>query len=382
MEVFPQLFHKENFKALCTGVTYNACNVVYNTNTPNNKTAQKTHAFKLLPEYVTIHPKANYKIKSIPQHNMGYAISLEHMASVEEYLQKHFNSKKRNIIKRFVNRLEHCFHITYKLYIGNISKEKYTTIMQALHQMIIQRFDERNEQHKNLNEWEYLLNNTYQQILEKKASLFVIYNNEQPIEISLNYHFDKILFSYISSYHTDYSKFGLGHVEIYKQLEWCIENGYVLFEMGVGGMDYKRRWSNLIYQYHQYIIYNPHAKLNTIEATLKHGFYSLKEYLKAKGFNEIIPLVLQKLKNNNKKETTALYTALDILKQPINREAVQNMEEINPTDTAHAALNRYRNDFLYTSLEHEQHTKVYHATNTNTYIISGKTMYQTILKNN
>lgn len=378
MEVFPQLFHKEHFKALCTGITYSSYNVKFNTNNLNKKAVQKAQVFKLLPQYVKIHPKDNFKIKAIPQHNMGYAIALEDVTSIEEYLQKQYNSKKRNIINRFVNRLEHCFNITYQLHIGTLPKDQYTFLMQALHQMIIQRFDERDEEHKNLNEWDDLMANTYQQILESKASLFVIYNNEQPIEISLNYHFDKILFSYVSSYHTDYSKFGLGHVEIYKQLEWCLKNGYILFEMGVGGMDYKRRWSNNIYQYQQCIFYNPNVLLSSVSATLKYIIYSLKEYLKAKGLNEIVPNMLRKIKNVSKNNSEAEYKVNDILKHNNQNKLEENISEIDLSVKINNPLIRYRNDFLYTSLEKEDDTKVYFKAETKTYIISGKTSYQNI----
>src|SRR5690606_41905928 len=59
----------------------------------------------------------------------------------------------------------------------------------------------------------------------KRASFFVIYDGDHPIEISLNYHLNDVLFSSISSFDIDYAKFGLGHIEIHKQLEWCLEHG-------------------------------------------------------------------------------------------------------------------------------------------------------------
>lgn len=381
MLVFPQLFNTTEFKTMCSSISYANEMVMCEPNLDSKKNNLKScYNFKLIPDYITLNLKnTHYKQVKIKQQNLGYAVALDGCNAIEDYMQKQFNSKKRNILNRFVKRLEHCFPITYQMHLGNLNKEVYDNLMEALHQMILQRFDERNETHKNLKEWDSLVKNTYQKIILNQASLFVIYNQDKPIEISLNYHFNNILFSYISSYDIDYSKFGLGHVEIYKQLEWCIKNGYVLFEMGVGGLDYKRRWSNKIYHYNQYIIYHSNKLTAFVLGNYQITFYRIKEFLKLKGVNQ-----LGQILNNIMVRTPRKYKSYE----PLNLEPLTALNclqqpwiEINCSASPFQVINRYRNDFLYTSLEQAKATKVYQIPNGN-YVIMGLKHIQTIKKIN
>lgn len=379
MEVFPQLFHKNSIKTVFDRIEYGNENIQNKlANTTNEDRPQTVYSFKLIPDYVKLHLRnSNYKVACIPQNNKGYAIFLKEETTVTQYMQTQFNSKKRNIINRYVKRLEHCFDITYKLYHGAITKKDYHDVMQALFSMIQKRFEERNEIHKNSNEQQYLLDTTYDKIQTKKASLFVIYNKNQPIEISLNYHFDKILFSYISSYHIDYSKFGLGHVEIYKQVDWCAKNGYVLFEMGVGGMDYKRRWSNKIYQYNQYIAYKQDTFINTTNAKVKINIYRIKEFLKSKGINEIIPKLKARCSKRHRVNSKA-YHRDSIVKTDMLENNILDFKQIDLNNNQYTSLKRVFNDFLYTTQEHQSKAVIYQTNQTNTFLISSPGFSQKI----
>lgn len=226
------------------------------------KDEKNTISLRLVPDYLALNSHLKNKIlKVVPQYNWGYSIDLRGFSSIDDYLESQFRSKPRSIVRRYVRRLESCFPIRYALYHGEVDQETYHGIFTALHTMIRARFGHKKETHKELWRWNELQDRTYHQILKRQASLFVIYDGEKPIEISLNYHVGPVLFSSISSHDMDYAKFGLGHVEIYKQLEWCLNNGYSLFEMGVGGMDYKRKWSNHIYRFAHWIIF-PENKLS------------------------------------------------------------------------------------------------------------------------
>ena len=375
-DVFPQLFLKEKVKRLYSSFEYFDNKVI---NKDLDYDYDTFYSLRLIPEYFKLDCRnSEYTVNKIPQYNWGYSILLDSVNSISEYMQLQFKSKKRNIINRYVNRLEACFDVEYKLYHGNISQEKYNLIMNSLLNMIVERFKERNEAHKNSREWEDLFDSTYNKILNKTASLFVIYSGNEPIEISLNYHYDKILFSYMSSYHIDYSKFGLGHIEIYKQIEWCTKNGYILFEMGVGGMDYKRRWSNNIYRYNHYIIYSKESTLLGNYHTIKSR---LKEYLKSKKLNEVYPKFLKFLKII-KKERNVINSQTKINKimnidQKLN-EKIANKLEINFKDEAYNFIRKNVFNFLYSTVNHLKDVKVYKITD-KIYLIKGKTKYHEIL---
>ena len=330
------------------------------------------YSIRLVPEYFGIKlQKESYKTAKIKQYNWGYSIQLTDIKTADAYLKKQFNSNARKVIRRNIKRLETCFNVKYEMYYGNIALEKYEALMTALHDMLVTRFDQRGEVSKDLLQWEQLRNNTYDQILNGKASLFAIYRENDPIEISLNYHFDKILFSSVSSYDIDYSKFGLGHIEIYKQLEWCLENGYVLFEMGVGGMDYKQRWSNNIYQFEHHILYDLND-LSKFFAAYEIWRVRLKEYLKSKKVNDFVYKIgaffRSKRTNNNKKpsyEQQVWHSPEDDnlrLDTPISR-----------LDNKYSFLKKPVHDFLYLNQEHENDITIFTTTNPQIFVLKGKT---------
>ncbi|MFD1613958.1 GNAT family N-acetyltransferase [Gelatiniphilus marinus] len=368
--IFPLLFKSDAINKLYESVEYFDLKVTNKTLKSNfNINENSIYSFKLIPEYFKLQLRdSSFKTHIVPQYNWGYSILLNPSDSIESFMQRQFNSKKRNIFTRYVKRLETCFDVNYKMYHGEITKPDYNKLMQSLYSMIISRFKERKELHKNLYEWEFLLEHTYEDIINKEASLFVIYNKEQPIEISLNYHFDKVLFSYISSYNIDYSKFGLGHVEIYKQIEWCAKNGYRLFEMGVGGMDYKRRWSNNIYRYQHYIV----NKNSTAKVKMMLFKIRLKEYLKSKGVNELNA----KLKGIFKTKVTKSPTAYKIEESVTFKK--QQYKEIDCNDKPYLFLNKHIYNFIYNTADHCNKVKVYKNKTEHAFIIQGEKQGQKI----
>ena len=141
-------------------------------------------------------------------------------------------------------------------------------------------------------------NRTPNLINKNKASLYVAYNGEKPIFISLNYHFDKILFGYVSSYDIDYGKFSLGQICIYKHIEWCLSNGYIMFELGWGDLEYKKWWSNNTYTFKSEVIY---PKRSPLAYVLAH-YYGYKTELIAYLISKKVNVRLRKLKSILRKE--------------------------------------------------------------------------------
>ena len=368
--VFPKLFKTSSVHYLYKSIEYFNFKVANKPIDNHFKTAKSTiYSHRLVPDYFKLNLRHDaYKTKIIPEFNWGYSILLNTSDTIDRFMARQFNSKKRNILTRYVKRLETCFDIEYRMFYGDINESDYNFVMQSLYKMIEARFKQRNELHKNLYEWDYLLENTYAEIINKNASLFVIYNRDEPIEISLNYHFDKVLFSYMSSYDINYSKFGLGHIEIYKQIEWCANNGYILFEMGVGGMDYKRRWSNNVYRYNHHIAYKKQsAKLKFLIAKIQ-----LKEYLKSKKINEIYPKIRSLFVK--KRKIMVAFTTSKI--ESTNRLNINNYNKIDQISKVDGYLKKQINDFLYTSKSHIDDISIYKAENS--YIIKGKELFQKI----
>jgi len=189
----------------------------------------------------------NFSIKKVEQFFKGYAIFLDGFDSADAYVKHRFRSNAKGIRRR-IKRLETCFQISYKTFYGDIKQEEYSFFMDCLEKMLVRRFEQRNDISQSLLRWDHYKQMYFSLINEKKASLFVVFDNENPIVVSLNHHFNDRLFSAISSYDIDYSKFSLGSVEIYKKLDWLLENDHKSYEMGMGDLSYKREWCNHIYK--------------------------------------------------------------------------------------------------------------------------------------
>jgi hypothetical protein len=300
----------------------------------------------------------------------GFAINLEEYNNSKDYLNNQFSSSTKKTFRRSINRLESCFNIEYKMFYGNITKEDYDFVTESLHKMIATRFRQREGKHAALDKWEYYVNLFFILVNEKKASIFVIYNEHEPIEISLNYHFDNILFSYISSYNTDYSKFSLGNIEIYKQLEWCISNDIMIFDMGFGDYPYKRKWSNLIYEFETHIVSTPNNKLALIYSLFLKNKFKLKNYLISKNINTIYNNIKDTIKGQRKSLTVAPEYTLDLVNDNIDYKP----EKLNIDNNEHVSfLKEPLHNYLYSNNEHISDISVYEIdSNQQTFLFKGK----------
>ena len=369
LELFSTIFDNQTIPDFYSSIGY-ADNLIVNEPNKSFISGSKVYSVNLVPSYMSckLNDEHLFNRKKIPQHNWGYAIFLNSDSNAAGYLKNKFNSNFRTNLNRSIRRLETCFDINYKMYHGKITIHDYEALMESLRIMLVNRFKAINEPNNNLPKWKEICAETFPLINQKKASLFVIYDGNKPIEISLNYHLDKILFSSISSYDLDYSKFGLGHIEIYKQLEWCYLNDYDVFEMGVGGMDYKRRWSNNIYNYEHHIYYNKSFPANC------YGLFEitkirLKEYLKSKQ----IPLYIQKIKSaispiKNVDDKTAREVKIEQLNA---NEIHKDLIRLNLENEGFDHLRKHVYDFLYSNPENIANVEIFKINGTNSYIIKG-----------
>ena len=151
---------------------------------------------------------------------LGFIIDLNQFANVDDYFKVQLGSRKKKTVLAGLKRLESCFDISYKIYFGEIDILEYEFLFSEFERMITKRFEQRKQEHAGYKRWTLYKKSVYDLILKKRASLFVIYNKKKAIVIDLNYHFDNILDSAMSSYDIDYAKFGLGNIALVKQLEW------------------------------------------------------------------------------------------------------------------------------------------------------------------
>ncbi|WP_298488408.1 GNAT family N-acetyltransferase [uncultured Maribacter sp.] len=334
--------------------------------TPNNNNVLLIYD---VPKYYNIDVQNSLKVISSRQYP-GFLIHLSEHKDLNSYLLSKFKKSSRYKLKKYKKRLESCFNISTKSYFGEIEKNEYDYIFDCFRKLLEKRFEDKQTVNNNLDtkEWNFYFEVAYQLILEKKACLFVIYNNEKPITITLNYVSDSIIYDAITVFDIDYSKFHLGSVNIMNLIEWGITKGYKTLDFSKGYFDYKTRWADLEYDFEYHIYYNPKSLIATCVAkTLKYKL-DLKQFLREHKVNDKLHEITYKLKNRQeKKEVNYELILLE------NNSSKEYNSLVNINNTQNQILIPAIYDFLYLTLENINAISVYNTKNEpNKYLIKGQ----------
>ncbi len=329
------------------------------------KSTSKNQIIESFPNYLDFNIEEAHIIKR--KVKPGLAINLiKKYNSVDDYLKTECSNSFKKVTIRYVKRLEQCFNITYKTFFGDISKSQCEDLMNRLNSMIENRFTQRSGRNKALNNWDYFKKAAYTGINNKTASLFVIYDESKPIKISLNFHIKSIMVGSVSSYDLNYSKFSLGNIGIYKEIEWCINNQITLFDIGFGDFLYKRKWSNLIYDFETHYISKKNNLLNKLIFYVHNKKSKFTYYIVSKEYNNFFYDNISRLKNK-KVFLDIEYNEFDI------REREYSNNLIDTKNKVFEFLKKPTYDLMYKYQEHVNDIKIYKSsTSENTYIIKGK----------
>jgi hypothetical protein len=341
------------------------------------------HEIKFIPSYFNVlyhdlPPSYNLiKFKRVDQ----FLINLDGYFGVQEYLKSRMGPKSQSQLRRRINRLELCFDIRYAFYYGEIAKPIYDSLFHSCELFIERRFEQRGDIFSSKDRWDDIKESSYQMILEKKASLFVIYCNEKPIDICLNYHFQNVVNAVIRSYDIDYSKFWLGQIDLYKQIEWCFNNDFLIYDLMWGELEYKLRWANEIKKYDHHFIYQDNKRFKTVFVRIIIQLYRINDFLKKRDiyklfhkirvkFSKMIPLKLAEKELVLRVET--------LLELPLN----DSITKINVHSEEYSFLKKPVYDFQYLNSETGATINVFKMTNNkNSYIIKGKQQQIKIIVN-
>ncbi|MCV6628477.1 MAG: GNAT family N-acetyltransferase [Flavobacteriaceae bacterium] len=255
----------------------------------------KTFLVYDVPDYATrenTHP--NLGIKSISQY-AGYRVDTAVFEDLEDYIVKTLSKNRRKSFMKAWRKLEREHDIRYKVFYGEIDKDTYRQLFDKLHHMMATQYEEKSEINYHMSDrtqnWHFEL--FYKLINEKKASFNVIYNEETPIAISINYHSDDIFFAPFGCYDQKYLKYGIGNIQMMKELSWVFENKDCrYYDLGKASYGYKQRWANQKYYYNYHILYD--------KKSVKANFCALSVYLYFKG-KSVLRVWYYKLKSLRKK---------------------------------------------------------------------------------
>ncbi len=313
----------------------------------------------------------NLKLKGVKQYP-GFLIELSGFEDFNDYLVSTFRKSSRYKLKKYKKRLEHCFAIDYKMFYGSISKIEYDFIFKYFRLLLEKRFSSKRITNNNLNpkEWNFYYEVAYPMIKEKKASLFVIYDGQKPIGITLNYFSDNIVFDAITVFDIDYSKFHLGSVTIMKLVEWCLEQKFEILDFSKGYFDYKKRWSNKVYDFEYHILYNSKSMWARLIALIVKKYFETKQYLREKRINEKLhKLTFWMAKKPNHRKPKVEFEFLEIEKDHTKEELVK----VDWNTSENHFLKTPVFDFLYLNNETFENLQMFRVISKNSaYLFQGK----------
>lgn len=323
-------------------------------------------SISLVPNYLKLQAHPEFKQTKVFQ-KTGFAIDISQVKSVEQYQKSFCKRNFRDNTKRRLSRLESCFNIQYKTYHGSITKEEHTMLMECMRSMLKERFIQRKDNNPILSNWSYYLENSYQAINGELASLFVIFNEETPIALSLNYMHHPVYYFGVPTFDLYYSKFSLGNILIYKQLEWCFDNRFAYFDMGYGDLEYKRQWCNASYSFEHHILHEGQEFIASVCTKYLKNKYKIINYLMDKNINKQVNRFKRFLKGKNESINLEEYTL-----EPIENDSLKMPLDPIDNDTT-MKLKGAIIDFLYSNKESMDDMTVHCIANQpDSYLLRGK----------
>lgn len=328
-----------------------------------------------VPSFYLDEPKfSNSKIKChIIKQYPGFLIDLKSYKDFDNFMTDTFKKSSRYKLKKYYKKLEICFDIRSKMFYGDISKNEYEYIFNIFKELLTKRFTDKRETNNNLDdqEWKFYQEVAYPMILEKKAGLFVIYDKDKPIAVTLNYFSENILFDAITVFDIDYAKFHLGSINIMKLLEWSFKHNLKIFDFSKGYFDYKKRWANQAYDFHYHIIYDSTSLIAKLVATVLRNFFWLKQYLRDKKINEKLHRFTFRIRNFSLQKQSSLKYEFNELKEEFSTKKHFKVDHNAPE---YLFLKKPIFDFLYLNNESYDQFELYgngESGDTN-FVLSGK----------
>jgi len=258
-------------------------------------------------------------------------------------------------------------------YLGHIERSTYDELIKSFNLLLKKRYTEKQIRNNNLEprEWAFYEDIIYEMIQAKEASLFVVYDQELPISISLNYYSNNTVISVLTVFDTDYSKFHVGSVAIWRQLEWCMENDMRIFDFSKGHYGYKDDWATNKYQFEQHILYNKKSLISSTIGLYLQTYYALKQNFRKKNLNVAYNKILFQLKSKYLKYQQSPPDEY-IVKKSWENLSKSDFVKIDRFDADHHFIKKSLNSFLYLNQENVQEVDILYNRKDKVYCFKGK----------
>lgn len=343
-------FYKDKYFPLYVNIGKNITNgMIYSLDETIDDFKGKVFLVYDVPQYFNVNNKntSRLKVRKSRQYK-GFAADLTNFNSFDEFFEYKYKSKTRNNYRKNLKRLESVFNVEYKFYHGFISTEEYDRIFNSMVKIIERRFGSLGLHNNILAKKEYYRELAYKMILDKKAVFSVIYCNEEPMSISLSFLSKKVLFYSITTFDIDYFRYNIGHTSIMKLMNWCFDNNIKIFDFSKGEYDYKKRWSNLEYEFECHVIYDSKNIISGILSSLVYAFFVLKQKLRDIKINYLFSKIKFAIGGSN---STSKKNELEININKITSSELDfnNLQEVNFKDLKYNGFRATFYNYLYSN---------------------------------
>ncbi|MCK7591039.1 GNAT family N-acetyltransferase [Subsaxibacter sp. CAU 1640] len=310
----------------------------------------------------------------------GFLLNFKGFPTAQDYINSRISSKNRRGLRSRQERLEKCFDISYRFYTDDISKEEFDVVFRQFHELLSDRFSGKkvNYHHLRPDKWAFHNEFSYEMMKENRASLFVIYNKDLPIAVTLNIHSDDIVFVSITVFDPDYYKFNIGKTTIVKIIEWCYENDMKIADFSKGDFDFKHEWCNITYDFDYHLLYDSKSFRASTIALAVRWLFETKRYLRDKNVNVFYRKLLYKLKKDENGHPEAKYRINDLQ----SFEVSSNYERISLQDNKYQHLKVIVYSFLFLNSESFGDISIYkRKSSKKEYVIKGTEKAQSVIFN-
>ena len=286
----------------------------------------------------------NLKVEKIKQHP-GYLARLDGYDNLDAFMKARFTTKTRGKFRSYIRRLEYSFDISYKVYFGSISIEKFNFICNHFYRLLKLRFEEKGERIVLLNpkNWKYFCKLAYGLITNKEGFFFVIYDGEIPINISFNFCSKYSIQGYSTVFDIAYSKFSLGHISFIKISEWGIKNKILTYDFSKVEFEYKKRWCEIMYDFEVHLFYDSKSLISIFFKSIYAYKYKALKYLRDKKIDRKWQKFLFYLRYKKTRIRS------DYFVEKVNRISLHDYTKIQLNEILWGSdMRKAINDFLYT----------------------------------
>ncbi len=243
-----------------------------------------------------ISENSRLKCHKVRQYKGLYVDISKYKEPADVLSDKFKSSKSRYNFRSSIKKLEKKHNISQKVFYGDISKSEYEILINAFKRILEERFDTISTHNTVLPMWDFYQEVLYPLILDKQVALNVMYDDEQPIALSFSFVYDDVFVVALRTFDMRYYREGLGNIEIFKLIEWCIENNVSKLDFSKGESNYKERWCDVDYVYEHHILFDSKSLKAKWKANALAKKFKFKQYLRDKKVNVMLTKGIYKLK--------------------------------------------------------------------------------------